>query len=226
MTRRLKIVSLIVLITAAALVGRLALGDRFEAAKLISFLQAVGSSPAAIPLFLLIFGAATTFFTPAVALMLTAGVVWGFWPGWLVVWIAANVWSNVHFAIGRFFARESVRAWLDARGAQRIVRELEHGGVLATVIVRQLPLPFLVVNLAAGATPVTWPRWVLGNALGLLPNAIIYTQLASALVSGAEGAKQEAVVRVVVAAAAIVASSLGLRWLQGKMSGPRGKEPS
>ena len=224
MSRRSKIVSLIALIIGAALAGRLVLGDRFEATHLIAQLQQVGNSAAAIPLFLLIFGVATTLFTPAVALMLTAGVVWGFWPGCLVVWVAANVWANVHFAIGRFFARESVRAWLDARGARRIISELEQGGVLTTIIVRQLPLPYLVVNMAAGASPVTWPRWVIGNAIGLIPNAIIYPQLASALISGAEGAKEEAAVRVVVSGALIIATSLGLRWLQRKVSAPRGKE--
>ncbi len=196
------------------MIGRLVLGDRFQAATLIAQLRALGGSPSAIPLYFLLFGVATSLFTPAVAMMVTAGVTWGFWPGWLLVWAAANVWANVHFVVGRWVAGDALRGWLEARGAGWLVRELDQGGVLTTIMVRQLPLPYPLVNLAAGASPMTWKKWLVGNALGLLPNCLIYTELSAALADGAEGARQTALVRVLVAGVAIIGLSLFTRWLQ------------
>ncbi len=214
MKARSKLLLLIAVITVAAVIGRTSLGDRFEPATLISTLRTLGNSGAAIPLFFLIFGAATSLFAPAVALMVTAGVTWGLWPGWLIVWAAANVWANVHFAIGRWVAGDDLKAWLERRGAQRLLAELEQGGVMTTIMVRQVPFPFPLVNLAGGASPTKWRYWVLGNAIGLIPNSIIYTQLAAALADGAKGARETALFRVLIAGAGIFALGFLTRWLR------------
>lgn len=206
------------LIVGAAALSRLALGARFEAGELISTLRALGTSAAAVPLFVLLFGVATSLLTPAVAFMITAGVTWGFWPGWLVVWGAANLWAHAHFFIGRWVAGDALSQWLERRGARWLSRELDQGGVLTTVMVRQLPLPFSLVNLAAGASPLPWPRWLVGNALGLLPNCLIYTQLAAALAEGAAGARETVAYRVLIAGAGIISLSLVSRWLQRRLA--------
>jgi len=199
-------------------IGRFWLGDRFEAATLITTMRALGTSGAAIPLFFLLFGVTTSLFTPAVALMVTAGVTWGFWPGWLVVWGAANLWVHAGFFVGRWIAGDSLKRWLAGRGAGWLVRELDQGGALTTIMVRQLPLPFPLVNLAAGASPMGWKKWALGNAIGLIPNCLIYTQLAAALVDGVDGARQTAAFRVVTAAAGVISVGLLSKWLQRRFA--------
>lgn len=210
---------LIVLIVVSAAIGRTSLGDRFEAATLISTLRELGNSSAAIPLYFLLFGVATSLFTPAVALFITGGVTWGFWPGWLVAWAAANLWANVHFATGRWIAGD-VKGWLSRRGAKWLLSELEQGGVITTIMIRQLPFPFPLVNLSGGASPMRWRDWVLGNAIGLLPNCMIYTQLAAALVDGVEGAKEAAMYRVLAAAAGVISLGLLSRWMQRRFATP------
>ncbi|MFZ5440147.1 MAG: TVP38/TMEM64 family protein [Myxococcota bacterium] len=192
--------------------------DRFSVSGLLATMREAGSAAVAIPLFVLLFGLATTFFVPAVALMVTAGVTWGFWPGWVVVWAAANVWANVHFWVGRWLAADDLRPWLERKGAGWLVRELEQGGALTTIMVRQLPLPYPIVNLSAGASPMHWRQWVVGNALGLVPNCLIYTQLAAALADGVEGAREQAAMRVVTAAAGVISLSLLSRWLQRRFA--------
>lgn len=201
-----------------AVIGKTVLGERFEAAHLIATLREFGSMTGAIPLFLLIFGIATTAFTPAVVMFVTAGVVWGFWPGWLIVWVAANIWANVHFAVGRWAAGDLFRTALERRGAGWLVKELSQGGVWSTLLVRQLPIPFPLTNLAAGASPMPFRQWFVGNALGLLPGAMIYTALASAIADGATGARERALVRALTVSAMVVVLSLASRWVQKRFA--------
>jgi uncharacterized membrane protein YdjX (TVP38/TMEM64 family) len=180
----------------------------------ISWLRSESRSGWAVPLFLGFFLVATTALTPAALSFITAGALWGFWPGFLIAFIGANLWSNVHFLIGRVLARAQVKEFLSRRGFSRVTAELEHGGVLATVVVRQLPLPFLVVNLAGGASPMRTPRWLLGNALGLLPTTIVYAQLGAAIASGVEGARTTALLRALAAGLLVIALGLVSRLAQ------------
>lgn len=209
--RRAVMLGLLGAFIAAALVLNRLYGDRFEPQALVQFLRALGTRGWAIPAFIGLFGAATTLFAPALSMVVVAGVTWGFWPGWLVVWATANLWANLQFLAGRLIGRERLKAALARRGLTRVLRELEHGGVLATVMIRQLPLPFVGVNVAAGATPIRWRRWALGNLFGLLPGTVVVSQLASSLADGVEGARREAGVRVLIAGALVVAVALGSR---------------
>jgi uncharacterized membrane protein YdjX (TVP38/TMEM64 family) len=215
---RVKLLLLIVLIVAGAVIGRTSLADRLEVATLIALLRDFGSSAAAIPLYFLLFVVATSLFTPAVAMMITAGVTWGLWPGSLIVWGASNVCANVHFLVGRWVAGDELKAWLKKRGAGWLVGELEQGGVLTTIMIRQLPFPFLLVNLSGGASPMRWRDWAIGNAFGLIPNCIIYTQIAAALADGVEGARETAAMRVLVSAAGVFVLSLSSRWVQRRFA--------
>lgn len=224
MSFRTKALLLAFALVVAALIGRLVLKDRFEPAVIVAWLRSAGGSAAAIPLYLLTMGVVTSFFGPAVVMMLVAGVMWDFWQGALLVWLGANVWAHLHFLVGRWVAGDTIRRWLHARQADFLTHELDHGGVFSTIMVRQLPLPFVLVNLAAGASPMRWSRWAVGNALGLVPNCVIYTQLAAALVAGAEGAKREVVVRVLITASLVIATSLVARLIQRKLSVAASKE--
>ncbi|MBL8914510.1 MAG: VTT domain-containing protein [Archangium sp.] len=214
MAVRTKLIFAALALVIAAVAGRLLLGDGFDAPKVIAWLREAGTSSGALPLFLALFGLVTTLFGPALVMMVAAGVTWGFFPGWVFVWLGANVWANIHFAVGRWIAGDSIRAWLEKRKAQWLTRELDQGGVFATIMVRQLPLPYVLVNLAGGASPMPWWRWAVGNAVGLLPNCIIYTQLAAALADGVDGAKHDAVVRVLITATLVIGMSLLTRWIQ------------
>ncbi|PZR16043.1 MAG: hypothetical protein DI536_07035 [Archangium gephyra] len=151
---------------------------------------------------------------PAMALMAAAGVTWGFFPGWLIVWVTANVWTHAQFLLGRWIGAHQLERWLSNKGGGFVTRELAQGGIIATVLVRQLPLPFIGVNLAAGATAIAWRHWIIGNAIGLLPNCLIYTSLAAALIDGAQGAKEQAALRALISGGSIITLGLFTRWLQ------------
>lgn len=200
--------------------GRGVFGARFEVAQVIGWLRGAGSGALAVPLFAALFGVATTLLLPAAAMMAAAGATWGFFPGWVIVWACANVWAWAGFAIGRGVGDGRLDAWLEKHGGGFVERELRDGGVLATVMLRQIPLPYVGVNVGAGLTALSWRDWVLGNALGLLPNCLIYSSLASAIVEGAAGANEEAAVRALLSAIGVLLLSLGTRWLRRYLSRP------
>jgi uncharacterized membrane protein YdjX (TVP38/TMEM64 family) len=211
--RSLPFVLLLGAFTAAAVAVALRGAGAFEAGALLAALEEARRTPWLGPAYAALFGA-TTFLAPAFGFFVIAGALWGFWPGWLAGWLAASLWSNLHFAAGRWLLRGPVTAWLAAPRLALLRRELEQGGALAVVLVRQLPLPFVGVNAAAGASPMTWRRFALGNAAGLLPSSVIYAWSASAILEGVEGARAGAVARVLLAAGAILALGVSSRLLQ------------
>ncbi|MEW5738807.1 MAG: VTT domain-containing protein [Myxococcota bacterium] len=211
MKRRVLVVGLLCAFIGAALLFRRTFGAQLEPQALVQTLRALGEEGWAVPAFVVLYGVGTTLLAPALSFVVVAGVTWGFWPGWLIAWLSTNLWANVHFLAGRWIGRDRLKHALARRGVTRVLRELEHGGVLAVVVLRQFPLPFVGVNVAAGASPIAWRRFALGNALGLLPGALVVTQLASSLADGVDGAREAAGLRVAVAAALVVALAVGTR---------------
>lgn len=214
MFRRWQTVALIGAVIGALALARYLIGDAFELQAVVAWLQGLGATALAIPAYFVVFVLATTLLTPALAMILVGGVMWGVWPGALIVWAVVNLSAHAQFALGRRLGRESVRSWLDRRRAGWIVRELETGGVLATLLIRQLPLPFIGVNVAAGASPIPFSRWALGNALGLAVPVTVYTQLAAAIAAGVSGAKTLAAERAVIAAVAVTLLAFASRLVQ------------
>jgi len=185
-------------------------GGSFEPQALVARLGRVREEGWLVPLYFVLFGA-TSVLAPAFVFFVTAGALWGFWPGCAIGWLAANGWAQVHFMLGRGLGRSRVARWLADDRLSRVRHELEEGGALAVIVVRQLPLPFVGVNLVAGASPLKWTRWSVGNAAGLLPAATVYAWSAASIVAGADGARGEAAVQVGVAALALVTLGVGSR---------------
>jgi uncharacterized membrane protein YdjX (TVP38/TMEM64 family) len=194
----------------------------FEPAALVERLGQAREARWLWPWFLLLFGA-TTLLAPAFVFFITAGALWGFWPGCAVGWLAANLWSHLHFLTGRVLGRSWVDGWFHGPRLARARRELDEGGALAIAIVRQLPLPFVGVNLAAGASPLRWTRWSLGNAVGLAPASVIYSWSAAGILAGVEGARADAALRLAGAAVAVIAlgvsSRVAVRWADRRAAG-------
>jgi len=195
------------------------------ARALVERLGAVREAPWLLPYFVVLFGA-TSLFAPAFMFFVVAGVLWGFWPGCVVGWLAANIWAQAHFWAGRMLGRERMAGLLARPALEPLRRELADEGSLAVVIVRQLPLPFVAVNMAAGASPMRWTRWTLGNAVGVAPASIAYSWSAASILAQVEGARSDAFLRLAGAAVAVVAlgvvSRLAVRRRQAGSDGRQG----
>lgn len=215
MGRRLAAFSVALVLVAALVVARWKLGP-IDAPRVARALSDVAEARWAVPAYLLAFLVGSGLLAPAIAFFAAAGAAWGFGEGLLIGLLGVNLAANFQFAVGRWLGGDTVKLALERRGWSWLLAELSGRGALSVVIVRQLPLPFLGVNVAAGASPVPWPAFVLGNALGVLPNALVYTYFASVLVDGAKGGT-DVVVRAALAAGAALAVALGTRFITARV---------
>ncbi len=114
---------------------------------------------------------------PKNVLSITAGVLFGFGPGLLIVYIAAVAGAASAFWLGRFLGRAAVERFTGARVAR--VDDILRGHGFATVAgARLIPvLPFTAINYSAGLTSVGWWPYLAGTALGIIPGTASYVAL-------------------------------------------------
>lgn len=116
---------------------------------------------------------------PAPKALLTAlgGLLFGWWLGAVLSWLAALAGATAAFGLGRALGRDAVDRLTQGRVARadRLLADHGFGAVLAA---RLTPvLPFTVINYAAGLTAVKWRHYALGSALGMIPGSLAYSAL-------------------------------------------------
>ena len=121
---------------------------------------------------------------PGAAVMtLIAGAIFGLLWGTVLVSFASSIGATLAFVVSRFLLRD----WVQARfGAQlRAVNEgVEREGGLYLFTLRLIPaVPFFVINLAMGLTPMQARTFYWVSQLGMLAGTVVYvnagTQLAA-----------------------------------------------
>jgi dihydrolipoamide dehydrogenase len=119
----------------------------------------------------------------AAVMSLAIGAVFGLLWGTLIVSFASSVGATLAFLSSRFLFREAVRNRFGGR-LRAIDAGLEKEGAFYLFALRLVPaVPYIVVNLVMGVTPIrTWTFYWVGQ-IGMLPATIVYvnagTQLAT-----------------------------------------------
>jgi pyruvate/2-oxoglutarate dehydrogenase complex dihydrolipoamide dehydrogenase (E3) component/uncharacterized membrane protein YdjX (TVP38/TMEM64 family) len=119
----------------------------------------------------------------AALLTLVAGAVFGLWRGTLLVSFASAIGGTLAFLLARFVFRD----WVQARFGERlasIYRGVERDGAFYLFLLRLTPVvPFFLINLAMGLTPMRARTFYWVSQLGMLAGTLVYvnagTQLAS-----------------------------------------------
>jgi phospholipase D1/2 len=110
------------------------------------------------------------------------------------------------YAIGRLVGRFRPR-WLAGPRAARVHHQLHRRGTLAIIAARLLPVGnFSLINIIAGALGIPFGKYMLGNAIGLLPGVLALTIFADRL--GAALRKPQARNFIVLAIVAIILFAL------------------
>jgi uncharacterized membrane protein YdjX (TVP38/TMEM64 family) len=110
------------------------------------------------------------------------------------------------YAIGRLVGRFRPR-WLTGPRTARVHQQLQRRGTLAVIAARLLPVGnFSVINIIAGALGIPFGKYMLGNAIGLLPGVLALTIFADRL--GAALRKPQARNFIVLAVVAVILSAL------------------
>ena len=140
-----------------------------------------------LPLTILTFVLAAFLGAPQWALI--AGVVIAFGPvtGGVYSWIATLFSASLDFWLGRWIGAERLRNY-GGELVNRIIRIVRNNGLVTSFAVRFVPTgPFVLVNMAAGVSRMTFPSFFLGTALGIIPKIAIVALVGQGLISGSEG---------------------------------------
>jgi uncharacterized membrane protein YdjX (TVP38/TMEM64 family) len=113
---------------------------------------------------------------PKNALSASAGVLFGFATGVVVVWIGAMAGAVTAFGLARRLGRGTVIV-----GSVRLARLdelLQRRGLAGVLLVRLVPLvPFTAVNYASGFTALRVRDYTLGSAVGIVPGTAVFVSL-------------------------------------------------
>jgi uncharacterized membrane protein YdjX (TVP38/TMEM64 family) len=147
--------------------GAQALGFNGEAA--VERWMGAASGPLALPVAVAAFAALAFVGVPQFMLIAAAVVAFGGWAGFAYSWIGTMVSALVGFYLGRAGGARTLARFSGA-GVQRFMDHVGRNGFLASLVVRLVPsAPFIVVNMAAGVTPMRVADFAFGTALGIVP---------------------------------------------------------
>ena len=111
---------------------------------------------------------------PMVFLALTAGAIFDFWPGLVLVSIAATIGATLLMLA----ARHLLSDWLNRRFGpftQRLNAAIDSGGAMAMLSLRLTPaVPYYAVNLLSGLTSISLRSFVLTTFIGKLPMTAVF----------------------------------------------------
>jgi uncharacterized membrane protein YdjX (TVP38/TMEM64 family) len=158
----------------------------------------------------------TTVQVPASLMNIVAAVAFGFERGWLLAMLSMNLAATMQFGLGKLVGIERLKRVLKGRGLERV----ERNGMVAVMVLRYIPIPYLWVNLGCGALGVPWVRYALGTLFGLLVQITVLTFLGAQLAEGVEGAKPRALVGVLAGGLMLLGGVLLGRWVRNRF-GPR-----
>lgn len=197
-------------VVALAVGARLAWGQALSPGELLASLRAASASPWAPLSYLGLYAVGSSLLVPAAVFHVAAAVAFG--PLWGILYSAVcmNLVSNAQFWVGRRLAGQAITGWFMKRGFGSVQRVLAGRGVLAMLALRQLPLPFVLVNAGAGATGLRWRDFLIGSGLGGLVPVVTFSLLAAEIAQGIEGASVQATLRAAGAGAAVLAVAVAV----------------
>jgi len=104
--------------------------------------------------------------------------------GFIYSWIGTMVSASIGFWMGRLTGGRLLRSVGGGR-VQAFIDMIGRNGFMASLVVRLAPsAPFVVVNMAAGITPMHFLAFMAGTGLGIIPK-ILLTALAGQSVAHA-----------------------------------------
>jgi len=152
---------------------------------------------------------------PQFVLIAAAVVAFGPWTGFAYSWIGTLVSSLIGFWLGRAFGARLL-ADFAGEGVRKFMKLIGKNGFTASVIVRLVPsAPFIVVNMAAGVTPMRLRDFAAGTAIGIIPKIALTAFAGNSIVQAMKGGGGRHIVMLALAAALwIGAGWVARKWLK------------
>ncbi len=187
----------------------------FDGERTLEGWLAAAQGPWSLPVAVAAFAALAFVGTPQIVLIAAAVVAFGPQDGALYSWIGTMASSLVGFYIGRAAGARTL-ARFSGEGVQRFMRLVGQNGFLASLIVRLVPsAPFIVVNMAAGVTPMRARDFVAGTGIGIVPKIALTAYAGASIVQLMKGEIAGHWMELVAIAAIWLAIGwFARRWLQ------------
>jgi uncharacterized membrane protein YdjX (TVP38/TMEM64 family) len=188
--RRWKVVLATVLLLGATL-GLLALGKTqlglATEARLEAWLQGYAGSPWAFAATIVLFTLSAFIGAPQFILIAACVVAFGPSLGFFYSWAATVVSAGVTYWLGRGPTARLIDRF-DSRTLDRLKRFVGRNAFYASFMIRNVPsAPFIVVNMAFGATRANFWLYLAGCGLGVLPKTALVAFFGGAVVSAVSG---------------------------------------
>ena len=175
--------------------------------------------PWALPVAVSAFAVLAFIGVPQFVLIAAAVVAFGPWTGFAYSWIGTLVSSLVGFWLGRAFGGRLLKD-LAGDGVAKFMKLIGRNGFLASLIVRLVPsAPFIVVNMAAGVTPMRLRDFAAGTAIGIVPKIALTAFAGNSIVQAMKGGGKQHIVMIVLAVVIWLGMGLLSRaWLKRRES--------
>ena len=175
------------------------------------------SGPMALPIAVAAFAVLAFIGVPQFMLIAAAVVAFGGWAGFAYSWIGTMVSSLVGFYLGRAAGSSALERFSGA-GVKRFMEHVGRNGFIASLVVRLVPsAPFIVVNMAAGVTPMRMGDFALGTAIGIVPKIALTAFAGNSIARALHGQLGRDLVWLLVVAAAWIAIGWAARtWLRSR----------
>jgi uncharacterized membrane protein YdjX (TVP38/TMEM64 family) len=156
-------------------------------------------------------------FLGAPQFVLIAAAVLAFGPdlGFVYSWAGTLVSALVGFVLGRRFGARVLSRYA-GRNLNRFIAMVGRNGFWASLVIRLLPsAPFIVVNMAAGLTPMRIVSFAAGTAIGIIPKIGLTAFAGGALSQALQGKGRVSWVSLGVAAGLwILAGVCARAWIK------------
>jgi len=192
--------------------------------QLSAWFEAVRGTVWALPLTIVTFCLAAFIGVPQ--WMLIAGTVVAFGPAYGAgySWVATMISASLNFYMGRWAGAERLKKF-GGEFINRIVGLVRKNGFFTSFTVRLVPTgPFVLVNMAAGVSRMTFPAFFGGTALGIIPKILAVGFLGKGIFDAfSDQGTTVVVLSVAVAAVLLVVMLLARKRLSSRNLDERGK---
>jgi uncharacterized membrane protein YdjX (TVP38/TMEM64 family) len=153
---------------------------------------------------------------PQIVLITAMVAAFGPWAGLFYSWTGKLLACSIGFVVGRRFGAEWVSRQSNA-SVHEFMRQLARRGFWASALIRLVPtVPSVLINIAAGATPIRFRDFLAGTALGSVPKmALLAFGGHAAMVAVRENSLWAWAALGLIIALWVALAIVGRRWMKG-----------
>lgn len=181
------------------------------------WLGLAADGPWALPVAVAAFATLAFIGVPQFMLIAAAVVAFGPWAGFAYSWIGTMVSAFVGFYLGRIAGARTLDTF-SGDGVRRFMAMIGRNGFAASLVVRLVPsAPFIVVNMAAGVTPMRVLHFAAGTAIGIVPKMALTAFAGNSIVRVMKGEGGRHLIWLAVVVVLWIALGwLARRWLKSR----------